>query len=120
MNNLKLPGRGKYAKGTVGNTRAIVFSERSGMPYYYDEMVIEQGTGLRIHRSEDDGTNNMRDQLFDPIPGADAQILKDAVDGPTPAETFSYYLIDTATDEALYVDLVESGTLNTYQFVPEE
>lgn len=41
-------------------TKKLVWSEKSAMPFPAEEMVYEKGTGLYVHRSEDDSNYNWR------------------------------------------------------------
>lgn len=61
----------------------VAFSERSGAPFPYNEMVFEPGTKLFVHESESDGHWNRVD--FDKtvkIPG-DASTLANPRPGPS-------------------------------------
>lgn len=69
--------RRRFSKGK----NAFAFSERSGMPYPYTEMIVEPGTGLRVHRSESDGKWNRVDMAKKPIIPAEPQALKDPLPG---------------------------------------
>lgn len=64
-------GKGKYAKAIC---------DRSGFEYPYNEMVVEKGTGLFVHRSETDGMWNLVDhpQNKSPRPKLDGLPLKNA------------------------------------------
>lgn len=69
--------RRKYARGA----KAYAFSQRSGLPYPYTEMVTEPGTGLRVHRSESDGKWNRVDMAKKPVLPAEPQTLEHAFPG---------------------------------------
>jgi len=71
--------RKRYSSGK----KVYAFSERSGMPFPYREMVTEPGTGLFVHKSESDGKYNIKDVLRDPLIPADAQTLENPRPGPT-------------------------------------
>jgi hypothetical protein len=64
--------RSKYSSGR----KAIFYSERSGMPYRYRDMVKEPGTGLLVHKSESDGKWNRVAMDKKPIIPADPQRLE--------------------------------------------
>lgn len=84
--------------------KVMAFSERSGQPFPYNEMVVEKGTGLLVHRSEDDRDGNIQDATRDPIVPPDAQRLENPSAGPDVVNTLFLYLYDKATNEMLYTD----------------
>lgn len=60
---------------------AVFFSERSGMPYKLRDMVIEPGTGLRVHKNESDGKWNRVDMEKKPIIPPDTQRMEHVLPG---------------------------------------
>jgi hypothetical protein len=49
----------KGGKGNIkGVRRMMSFSDRSGLPYLYREMIYEPDTEVWLHPSESDGNNN--------------------------------------------------------------
>lgn len=77
-------GKRKFATGKY----SYAFSDRSGMPFPYREMVIEPGTGLFVHRSESDGKWNRSEIYKDPLIPADAQDLENARPGVLSSEDY--------------------------------
>lgn len=61
----------------------VAFSERSGAPFPYDEMVFEPGTNLFVHESESDGTWNIVDYDKQMKIPADASRLQNPRPGPS-------------------------------------
>lgn len=70
--NGRILGKRQWAssKGVTG------FSDRSGMPYKYSQMKLEQGTGYWIHKSEDDKQYNITEAYKDPLVPAEPQKLQ--------------------------------------------
>lgn len=71
MSNYTLPRRRYASKKGVK-----AFSERSGQPFRLDQMLREPGTGLLVHRSENDGKWNITEAFKLPIVPPDAQQLE--------------------------------------------
>lgn len=69
--------RRKFASGS----RAFSFSERSGLPFRYTEMMYEPDTGVWLHRSESDGKWNRVAMARKPIIPADPQALENTYPG---------------------------------------
>jgi hypothetical protein len=91
--------------------KVICFSDRSGMPYPYAEMVYEPGTNLLVHKSESDGAWNRMDVLDDPVVPADAQRLEHPRPSPTQLEAISVFLTDADTEEGLFIDNLQQNQL---------
>lgn len=68
-----------------------IFSDRSGMPFDYNECVIEPGTGLLVHKTENDGKWNRAEVYKDPIVPPDAQILPHSRPIPNEGENESFF-----------------------------
>lgn len=58
-----------------GTKNLVAFSDRSGHAHRYIDMVVEPGTGLFVHKYENDGAYNRRDIYVDPMVPPDAQIV---------------------------------------------
>jgi hypothetical protein len=107
----RILGRKKWAspKGVTG------FSDRSGMPYRYSQMKLEQGTGRWIHKSEDDGKWNLTEAYKDPLVPAEPQKLQNGRDVPSGAVStvLSLYLeiSGTTTADKLHTDNLEQNAL---------
>ena len=102
--NSRVLGKRKWAssKGVTG------FSDRSGLPYRYSDMIIEPGTGLWIHKSESDGAENITEAFRDPKVPSDAQKLKHGRNIPSEAfiDSNSLFIEDNSSIEGvkLFID----------------
>ena len=107
--------RRRWSKGK----RAIAWSQRSGCPFPYTEMITEPGTGLRIHVSENDGRYNLADVFKDPIVPPDAQQLQYPLGPPSDgnAPLSNFFWLGNNADEPLYVDGRKQDTMNTEDIV---
>lgn len=105
----------RFSKGK----RAWAFSERSGCPFPYTEMVTEPGTGLRVHISETDGKYNLTEIYKDPIVPPDAQTLQYPKGPPNAANALPahFFFLGNDGDEPLYVDERTQDTFNTEDIV---
>jgi len=72
----------KFIRRRYSKTKKVIsFSERNGMPYKYNEMVIEPDTGIWLHKSESDGKwNRVAMDKKPQIPG-DPQALEHVYPG---------------------------------------
>lgn len=96
-------------KGVTG------FSDRSGMPFKYDQMVVEPDTGHWVHKSESDGQWNITQAYRDPVVPSDAQKLEHGRNIPSGAiePAVGLYLYEDGTEDAdiLYIDNAEQEAL---------
>lgn len=99
----------RLTKRRYSDTKGVTaFSDRSGHPYKYNQMVKEPGTGYWVHRKESDREWNIAEAYRDPVVPSDAQRVEEPTNVPSSAvqEVTSLYLSTNSTDprDKLFID----------------